>query len=50
MYYLHLLVQELYSKCCVIQSNLDDDDYSVIDKIYLYVKDPNKAKYQYLIK
>ena len=27
-----------------------DDDYSVIDKIYLYIKDPNEAKYQYLIK
>ena len=23
---------------------------SIIDKIYLYVKDPNEAKYQYLIK
>ena len=28
----------------------DDDDYSVIDKIYLCVNDPNEAKYQYLIK
>ena len=28
----------------------DDDGYSVIDKIFLYVKDPNEAKYQYLIK
>ena len=28
----------------------DDDDYSVIDKIDLYVKDPNEEKYQYLIK
>ena len=27
-----------------------DDDYNVIDKIYLYVKDSNEAKYQYLIK
>ena len=27
-----------------------DDDYSFIDKIYLYVKDPNEAKYQHLIK
>ena len=26
------------------------DNYSVIDKIYLHVKDPNKAKYQCLIK
>ena len=25
----------------------DDDDYSIIDKIYLYVKDPNEVKYQY---
>ena len=24
-----------------------DDDYSVVDKIPLYVKDPGKAKYQY---
>ena len=22
----------------------DDDDYTIIDKIYLYVKDPNEAK------
>ena len=28
----------------------DDDDYSIIDKTYLYVKDPNKAKHQYLVK
>ena len=27
----------------------DDDDYSVIDKVYLYVKYPSEAKYQYLI-
>ena len=27
-----------------------DDDYSIIDKTYLYVTDPNKTKYQYLIK
>ena len=27
-----------------------DNDYSIIDKIYLYVEDPYKAKYQYLIK
>ena len=26
------------------------DNFSVIDKIYLHVKDPNKAKYQCLIK
>ena len=26
-----------------------DDDYSIIDKIYLYVQDQNKAKYQNLI-
>ena len=26
-----------------------DDDYSVTDKIYFYVKDENEAKYQYLI-
>ena len=28
----------------------DDDDYSAIDKIYIYVKGPNEVKYQYLIK
>ena len=27
----------------------NDDDY-IIDIIYLYVKDPNEVKYQYLIK
>ena len=26
-----------------------DDDYNVIDKIYLYIKDPNEAKDQYPI-
>ena len=28
----------------------DDDDQSIIDNIYLFVKDPNKVKYQYLVK
>ena len=28
----------------------DNNDYSIIDKIYLYIKDPNEAKYPYLIK
>ena len=28
----------------------DDDDYDVIHKIYLHIKDPNEAKYQYLIR
>ena len=28
----------------------DDDHYSIIVKVYLYVKDPYEAKYQYLIK
>ena len=28
----------------------DDDDYVIIDKIYLSVKDANEAKYQYLIR
>ena len=28
----------------------DDDDLSIIDNIYLFVKDPNKVKYQYLVK
>ena len=28
----------------------DDDDYSIINKIYFYVKDPYEAQYQYLIK
>ena len=27
----------------------DDNGYSIIDKIYLFVKDPNEAEYQYLI-
>ena len=27
-----------------------DDNYSIIDKIYLYVKDPFEAKYQYFTK
>ena len=28
----------------------DDDDYSIIDKTYLYDIDPHEAKHQYLIK
>ena len=28
----------------------DDDDYSITDKIYWYISNPNKAKYQYLFK
>ena len=28
----------------------DDNDYCIIDKIYLYVKDPYEVKYQYLKK
>ena len=28
----------------------DDGDYRIIDKIYLFIKDPNEAKHQYLIK
>ena len=28
----------------------DDDEYSIIYKIYLYVKHPNQARYQYFIK
>ena len=28
----------------------DDDDYSIINKIYLHVKDPNETKYQNLFK
>ena len=27
----------------------NDDDYNIIDKIYLHVKDPTEANYQYLI-
>ena len=27
-----------------------DDDYNIIDEIYLFGKDTNKAKYQFLIK
>ena len=30
--------------------NYQDDDDNVIDKIYLYAKDPYEAKYQFLIK
>ena len=26
-----------------------DDDYRIVDKIYLCVKDPNEAKYKYLM-
>ena len=29
---------------------IDDDSYSIVDKIHLYVKNWNEAKYQYLIK
>ena len=28
----------------------DDDNNSAIDKLYLYAKDPNEAKYQHFIK
>ena len=28
----------------------DDDDYSIIDRIYFYVKDRNEWKYQHVIK
>ena len=28
----------------------NDDDFSIIDKIYLYIKNPNETKYHYLIK
>ena len=28
----------------------DNDDYSISDKVYLYDKDANESKYQYLIK
>ena len=28
----------------------NNDDNNIVYKIYLYVKDPNKAKYQYVIK
>ena len=28
----------------------DDDNYFIIDKIYLHVKDPYERKFQYLIK
>ena len=30
------------------QQNCDDDN--IIGKIYLYIKDPNEAKYKYLVK
>ena len=29
---------------------MDNDSYSIADKIHLYVKNSNEAKYQYLIK
>ena len=29
---------------------LNDDAYKIIDNIYVYVKDPNEAKYQFIIK
>ena len=28
----------------------NDDNYDIIDKIYLCFKDPNEVKYQYLIR
>ena len=34
----------------LIKQQVDDDDSSIIDKIYLYVKDPYETKYQYFIK
>ena len=34
----------------MIKQQDDDDDYSIIDKIHLYVKDPNQSKYQYRMK
>ena len=27
----------------------NDDEYLIVDKIYLYVKDPNKTQYWYVI-
>ena len=38
-------------KCITYSSKQQDDyDYSIIDKIYLNVKDSNKVKYQCFIK
>ena len=34
----------------LIKQQDDDDDYSIIDKTYLYAMDSHEAKYQYLIK
>ena len=28
----------------------NDDNYDIIDKVYLCFKDPNEVKYQYLIR
>ena len=52
--YITLLVRGSGSGKTNILLNLikrqDDDDYSIIYKIYLYVKHPNQARYQYFIK
>ena len=52
--YIILLVRGSGSRKTNILLNLikrqDDDDYSIIYKIYLYVKHPNQARYQYFIK
>ena len=34
----------------LVKQQDDDDNYSIIDKIHLHVKDPYEAKYQYPIK
>ena len=48
-----LITQGSKSERRNILSNLikqqDDDNYRIIDKFYLCVKDPYEAKYQYLI-
>ena len=36
--------------CINLIKKQDHDGYSIINKIYLCFKDPNKGKYQYLIK
>ena len=34
----------------LVKQQDDDDNYSIIDKIHLHVKDPYETKYQYPIK
>ena len=52
-YRILIIVGSQFGKTNTLHSLLkhqNGDDFNVIDKIYLHVKDPNEAKYQYLIK